>query len=374
MKLFITCLVGLEELLVSELKELGFDNTLKKYAGVEIETDELGVYKINYLSRVAIRVLLQLKTFRCTDRNSLYNHIKSFNWSDYFTQPYTLSIDANIHQVPAIQNSHFAGLVVKDAICDQLKEKNGTRPNIDVKDPDIQLNLFIQNDQAVISFDTSLAPLYKRGYRIEAIEAPIQESLAAAILKMANFSDTDILLDPCAGSGTFLIEAAMMRTKTPAGFFRKKWGFMNAPFFNHEQWTAFKESENSKRIPLEKDKIFGIELNKNHARVMRSQLKFTGFNQVEVVQGDFREFNPKILPNLIIANPPFGKRMGEEEGLISLYRSLGDFMKLKTSKPAKGYIYTASVLLSKQIGLRSKSRFQFKSSGMDAHLLEFELY
>lgn len=373
MKLFITCIQGFEDLLVEELKELGFSEIIPSFCGVFCESDELGIYSINYRSRIAGRVLMPISKFKCFGKVGLYQEAKKIDWESYLPSGATFAIDANVDH-KELRNSQFCCQVVKDAICDQLREKRGNRPSINVSSPDVQLNLFIQGTSAVLSLDTSGAALFKRGYRQESIEAPIQESLAASILRLANYSVQDNLIDPCCGSGTFLMEAAMIATNTPAGFFRKDWGFMRAPFFSKEQWLKIKEQADSERLPLLKNKIKGIEINKNHYRICHRHLKQAGFdNCIELELGDFKDSRDS-LANILVVNPPFGRRLSDEETLISLYRNLGDFMKQKMPKPSKGFVYTASKSLAKQVGLRANQKLALKSSGLEASLLTFDIY
>ena len=158
-------------------------------------------------------------------RESFYNEVRKIPWLDYLDETKTFAIDANITH-PQIRHSLYGAQLVKDAICDVIREKKGVRPSVDVKNPDVQLNIFIQNKRATLSFDTSGMPLYKRGWKESSGEASLPETLAAAILMRAGYSEREILCDPFCGAGTFLIEAACMATQTPAGYFRKKWGFV----------------------------------------------------------------------------------------------------------------------------------------------------
>ena len=267
------------------------------------------------------------------------------------------------------------GQVVKDAICDQLKEKFGTRPEVNVKNPDIQLNLFIHKEHAIVSFDTSGIVLTKRSYRQETVEAPMQEALAAAILLLTNYNGSEIVCDPCCGSGTLLIEAALIATKTPPGFLRTKWGFMSLPEFSNEQWLKVKIQADSKRVPLPKDKIFGADINKQAVHATKVNLRAAGLHQsIDVVQADIRDYEPPVAPNFVLTNPPYGLRLDTVDHLRDLYRDIGDFMKRKTAKPAKGFVFTGSLELSKEVGLASTRRHVLEQSGIDARLLEFDLY
>jgi putative N6-adenine-specific DNA methylase len=373
-ELFVTCGQFLEPLLVKEIQAMGIDRVREGYRGAHVEVDDFNsVYLINYASRIASRVLVPLVKFKCLDRTTLYDGASTVNWTDYIGKEKTFAIDANVtHR--ELKNSLFASQVVKDAVCDHFRHRTGARPHIDPQEPDVQLNLFIQNDWAILSFDTSGLPLHKRGYRMETVEAPMQESLAAALLMLAEYRGDEILYDPCCGSGTLLIEAALMATKTAPGYLRKRWGFMEHPQFSQEQWLKVKMDEDAKRQPLKGD-ISGTDINKNAVRIAKTNLRAAGFHlQVEVIQADFREYTPAKLPNFVICNPPHGKRLDDVEVLKPLYRSLGDFMKRNTEKPAKGFVFTSSQDLAKEVGLAAKRRHVLWSGGIESRLLEFELY
>ena len=375
LNLFITCSSHLEEVLKLEIESLGYDDVRIGFRGVyvNVESDK-DIYRINYCSRIASRVLLPILSFRCNNRNDLYNATASINWRPYLRLSKTLAIDANVDS-KEIRNSLFAAQVVKDAICDQMMDKTGHRPSVDTADPDLQLNLFIRHGKAVLSLDTSGAPLHKRGYRQDAGFAPLRETLAAALLFMANYSPDDVMIDPCAGSGTFLIEAALMASKTPPGIFRKKWGFFNMPDFAEPTWLKVKIEEDAKRIPLVKGRFLGVELNRDIQRMAMANLKAVGLHAYILVSvGDFADYEPDVTPTFLMTNPPYGKRLEEEGRLVPLYRALGDFMKRKMAKPSKGFILSGSAVLSKEVGLAAKRRHVVDNGGIDARLLEFDLY
>lgn len=375
MDLFITCGQGLEPLLAQELGSLGYPQAVTGYRGVNLsEVNFDAVYRINYLSRLAGRVLLPLTRFRCHDSRSLYLGAGKVNWQEYIPPGKTIAIDANVNH-PNLRNSLFAAQVVKDAICDQLIDKTGRRPDVNVRNPDIQLNLFIYNEKAILSFDTSGVPLHKRGYRQESVEAPMQETLAAALLTLADFKGHEIFCDPCCGSGTLLIEAALMASKTPPGFLRTHWGFMHLPAHTNERWLKTKIEADNQRIDFPKGQFFGADINKQAVHACRVNLRAVGLHQVvEVVQYDIREYDPPVAPNFVITNPPYGLRLGEAEHLASLYRAIGDFMKRKTAKPAKGFVFTGNRDLAKEVGLAPTRRHVVENSGIEARLLEFDLY
>lgn len=373
--LFVSCASALEPLLMEELKEMGISSLSMGYRGVFVrEWDWSVIYAINYGSRLASRVLLPLTRFKCLDRRSLYHHAMEINWPLFFEKGKTFAIDANV-QHRELRNSLFAAQVLKDAICDSMRKKTGERPSVQIQNPDLQFHLFIQQQMAIISFDTSGTPLHKRGYRQEAVEAPIQETLAAAILRLARYTKENIYLDPCCGSGTFLIEAALMATHTPPGYLRKQWGFMRHPQYDPSLWLKVRNQIDEKRVSLPPQRLFGIDRSQYAIRASKINLKAAGFSQqIEVQQSDFREYTPAILPDFVLTNPPYGRRLEEEDQLKPLYRALGDFMKHKTAKPSHGYVFTSNLNLAKEVGLAARRRYVLSNGGLDSRLVEYDLY
>jgi len=203
----------------------------------------------------------------------------------------------------------------------------------------------------------------------------LQESLAAALLKIAGYTSQEVLIDPCCGSGTFLIEAALIATNTPPAYFRKHFGFMNHPDFDRTKWLSIKNNKDKQIKALKPGIISGCERDSEVVRICRANLRAVGFErEIEIFGTDFSKFDPKLSYNFLITNPPHGIRIGEEEKLKKLYKLLGDFMKKKLAKPARAFIFTTSSFLGKAIGLATKRRHVLKSSGLDARLLEFDIY
>lgn len=375
MELFVTCGQSIEPLLAKELQSLGYHDIKEGYRGIHVLNASLeAIYRINYLSRLAGRVFLPLSKFQCRDPKALYKAAMAINWLDYIPQGKTIAIDANVTH-PMLRNSLFAAQVVKDAICDQFREKTGDRPTVDTRNPDVQLNLFIHGQSGVISFDTSGQSLHKRGYRHETVEAPMQETMAAALLTLAGYQGTEILYDPCFGSGTLLIEAALMASRTPPGYLRSHWGFFSLPNHSEELWLKVKNEADQLKRPLTKGHFFGTDNNKKAVHATKVNLRVAGIHQfVEIANYDFRQYTPPVSPNFIITNPPHGRRLEEVDQLRPLYRALGDWMKQKTAKPAKGYIFTGSLDLSKEVGLAASRRYVLDNGGIESRLLEFDLY
>ncbi len=350
--MFIVCASGLESLLVEELKELGVC-AKKASRGVFVEKILENVYIANYLSRIAMRVLWPISGFACRNKEDLYREARKIEWKKYLAPQKTLAIDANVTTHPNLKNSHFAALVVKDAVCDYFRDLTGERPSIDLSNPDVQLNLFILNGWATLSLDTSGAPLFKRGYRQETGVAPLPETLAAAILKLCHYNSEDILCDPFCGSGTFLIEAAMISTNTPAGFFRKKWGFFGLPEHQEEKWKQIKNGADKKRVAI--GKIFGCDKDPKMVEICRRNVAKAGF-EIDVFQREVKMFNPPIKPSMVVTNPPFGKRL--EPGLA--LRDLAEFLQ----NISKGGILSSE----DKINIPTRKRVPLFHGGLEAFL------
>jgi putative N6-adenine-specific DNA methylase len=365
-EIFITCATSLEHLLFEELKQLGIPHLRKGYRGVFAPKKMEYIYKVNYCSRLATRVLWPLLQFPCPNRDALYSHAKKISWGQFLKLNQTFSIDANVSSHPNLKHSLFAALVVKDALCDVFREKCGERPNVDNKLPDVQFNLFIHKGIATISFDTSGDPLHKRGYKEGNTIAPLQESLAAAILLKAGYHKDEVLCDPFCGSGTFLIEAAMMATHTPAGFFRKKWGFFHLPDFSEEEWAAIKKEADLKKIPLEKGKIFGADKDGQSLNICAENLASTGFDEdIDLKKQDISLFQPKQTPTLLVTNPPYGKRL---QSFVSTYQLLGDFLRKKQNAGIKSFILAPGKSSIQAIGLPTRSVLSLSNGGLDVDL------
>lgn len=355
-ELFITCPSGLEALLVLELLQLGIKHVRKSFSGVYVPLTMDNVYLINYCSRVATRVLWPLHSFLCRDVKMLYGRAREIDWVNLLNPEQTFAIDANVKH-PKLRHSLHAAQVVKDALCDTLTAHYGGRPSVDVSSPDVQFHLFIDKGHATISYDTSGMPLYKRGYRELGSVAPIQESLAAAILLKANYAGQDVFCDPCCGCGTFLIEAAMIATNTPAGYFRKKWAFMKFPRFSESDWLRVKEEADKKIIPLPEGKIFGADKDRKAMENCRFNLRRTGFDQlINVTCQEVSLYRPVLSPTLVVCNPPYGKRLNLSK---DMYGDLEGF--------TKKYHIPKAFFLSPQ-DLNNTKKFSFFNGGSKVNL------
>lgn len=364
--LFIICPFYLESHLAAELARLGISGARQVHGGVYVPHTEEAIYKINYCSRLATRVLLPLAEFPCRDREDLYKEAKKIDWSLYLDLKKTFAIDANVVSHPALRNSLFAALVVKDAICDSLREKWGERPSVDIASPDVQFNLFVNKGRATLSVDTSGAPLYKRGYRTQSALAPLQENIAAGLLILAGFTAEESLCDPFCGSGTILIEAALMATRTPPGFFRKAWGFLHLPDFSPSAWGKVKEEADKQITPLPPHKIYGADKDAAALEICRENLKATRFHKaIELTHREIASYRPPAPPTLIVSNPPYGKRLQTSH---SLYASAGKFSKDQGAQLKKTYLLNPDVQLIRATGLRLGKSYPLYTGGLNLDL------
>lgn len=373
-ELFVSCVVGQEAVLLLELKELGYE-AREGYGGAYVSYRNFEqVYELNFMLRTASRVLWPISTFDCYDREDLYNGVYAIDWGSYFSLMPTFAVDANV-QHEAFPNSLFAARVVKDAICDQLVKRRGGRPNVDTQHPALRLNLFIEKEKAVLSFDTSGEPLHQRGYRIDGGKAPLRENLAAALLLMAGYRGDEIMVDPCCGSGTLLIEAAMIASRTPPGYLRESFGFVAHPEFDYQAWEKVRRKWLDKVIELPENHFYGIEVAPRAFQSLQRNLQKSGFSHtIQAYCNDFQKIELPIKPNFVMTNLPYGVRLQENERLEPLYKSVGDFLKQKTEKPARGFVFTGNLDLAKRVGLRTTKRHIVNNGGIECRLLEFDLY
>ena len=363
---------GIEELGVAELKEFGIKKVRQIYRGAWFKTDLEYVYRINYYSRLINRILAPLLTFDCHSTNYLQITASKIEWEKLFSLKDTFAIFATVSN-SNIKHSQYASLVLKDAIVDYFREKTGKRPSIDTENPDIWINLHIERNKAVISLDTSGGSLHKRGYRLKSVKAPMQEILAAAIIKISGWDGTTKLLDPMCGSGTLLAEALLHYSKIPSAFRRKKFGFENLPDFDKKKWKEIKDESKRLQRDFPENLISGSDIDKN--AVSTTQVNLNTIPQgekIKVKQVDFRNLSG-IENGTIICNPPYGIRMGNSGQLAELYRDFGDFLKQKC-KGSTAWIYCGNRELIKSIGLKTSAKIPLKNGGLDGRLVKIEVY
>ncbi len=363
---------GIKELGSIELSELGASEVSQIYRGIYFNSDKETLYRINYSTKLASRIMAPLLSFRCRTPEQLYEEAKKVEWTDFLTPENTFAIFSNVSN-SKMRNSQFASLKLKDAIVDYFKERKGKRPSIDTRNPYLWLNLHIQNDWAVISVETSGGSLHRRGYRKNAVEAPMQETVAAAIIKYSEWDGKVPLYDPMCGSGTLLAEALMQYCNIPTGILRKHYGFECLPDYDSGLWARLKKGMNNNVRGLPDGCITGYDISGEAVNLSRTNIdQLPGGKQVKIEKMDFRNI-PSLQNSVIITNPPYGIRMKDSTDLDLFYKDLGDFLKQKCTG-STAYIYFGDRSYLKKIGLKPTWKQPLNSGGLDGRLAKFEMY
>ena len=362
----------MEELCEQELLELGATDTRTAYRGVYFNADKTSLYGINYTSRLLSRVLAPLVTFHCRSTNALMKTAEKIRWEQFFYFDKTFAITSTVVK-SQITNSLYASQVLKDGIADYFRLKFGKRPNVETVNPDVRFNLHIEKDTAVISLDTSGESLHKRGYRLLAGEAPMQETLAAAVIRLSKWDGDNPLWDCMCGSGTILCEALMHYCRIPAQKLRKKFGFFYLPDFELKLWEKLKDELDKKIRTLPKGLIIGSDKSQRIVDVAKSNLSRLPFDDaVDLSCHPFQHVR-QFENGTLITNPPYGIRLGEIEEVRGLYKELGDFLKTKCTGTS-AFIYTGNPELRKSIGLKTSKRIPLVNGKLEGVLLQIDSY
>ena len=362
----------MEELCEQELIELGAINSRLAYRGIYFEADLLTIYRINYTSRTISRVLAPLKSFHCRNADSIMNLAKQIKWDKMFSLDQTFAITSTVSK-STINNSLYASQVLKDGIADYFRANFGKRPNVETVNPDVRFNLFIEKDNAVLSLDTSGESLHKRGYRLLAGEAPMQETLAAAIIRLSKWDGEKPLLDCMCGSGTILCEALMHYCRIPAQKLRKKFGFFHLPDFNKSVWEKFKNETDNQVRPLQKEIIIGSDKSQITINIAKENLSRLPYAENVTLSAHPFQHIKQFESGILITNPPYGIRLGKRDEVENLYKELGDFLKTKC-KGTSAFIYTGEPSLRKHIGLKTSKRIPLVNGKLEGVLLQIDSY
>jgi putative N6-adenine-specific DNA methylase len=370
---FATCARGIEEVLASELGELGAAGITIGRGGVHFSGDQALLYKANLWLRTAIRVLKPILEAPVASPEELYDAVQTIDWSQYLTPDHTLAVDCNVRD-SQITHSKYAALKTKDAICDQFMERIGCRPSVDVDEPMVGLNLHIYRDQAVLSLESSGESLHKRGYRPILTKAPLNEALAAALVLLTGWKGDTPFIDPLCGSGTLAIEAAWIALHRPAGLTRKRFGFQGWMDFDIRLWTQLRDEARRgvlKKLPAP---IFGSDIRKDAIVFSRNNARAAGIGHlVRFEVKDVRDFQPPPgPPGVILCNPPYGARIGEEKELRVLYQTLGEVFRTRCAGWT-AFVFTGNASLARHIGLVPTARIALFNGKIPCQLLKYEL-
>ncbi len=364
-------LPGLEEVLSREIKLLGGTEVEAVKRGVRFKGDLGFLYKSNLWLRTALRILVPISQFKVRNENELYKKVKAIAWEDIFRHSQTFLIDATVFS-EKFTNSLFIAQKCKDAIVDRFREKSGLRPSVHTREPDIRINIHISRENVIISLDSSGESLHKRGYRSRVDRAPIGEVLAAGIISLTGWDKKTNLIDPMCGSGTFLIEAALMAYNIPPNVFRKNFCFRHWKNYDQDLFTLIfdkalekEEAFSAKIIGYDKDEAVMRKARKNLRNALMQE-------QIEINQADFLNFDQDLpATGTLLFNPPYGIKI--EANIPQLYQSIGNTLK-RQFPGYTAWIFTSSQEGIKNIGLKPSKKIKLYNGKLECWLLRYDLY
>ena len=362
---------GLEGVLSDELMALGAQDVRQGKRMVSFKGDKELMYRANFSLRTALRVLKPIYSFKSTDADDLYDQVKKFHWEDIMTEGNTFSIDCTVYS-ETFKHSRFVTYRVKDAIADYFMERCGKRPSIRLNAPDYQFNVHISGNDVTISLDSSGEPLYKRGWRVAQTDAPINEVLAAGIIKLSGWDGKSNLVDPMCGSGTFLIEAALIAANINPGVYRKEYAFQKWPDYDADLYDTIYNDDSGEREFAHK--IYGYDILGKAVAVANANIKNAGLSQyIEVERIPLEELETVPEKGVLITNPPYGERLTSDE-LPKLYATLGTKLK----KVFVGYdcwlIVGKNKELIDNLGLKASLHYPLLNGDIECELREYVIF
>jgi putative N6-adenine-specific DNA methylase len=370
--LFATVPLGAEELTAAELMKLNASEVKTTRGGVSFSGDRKILYRSLLQLRTASRLLVQLAQFSCSSPEELYDGIRALAWEEILNPEMTISVDCSLRD-SAITHSHFAALKTKDAIVDLLRDKTGRRPDVDTKSPDLRINLHILKNQATVSLDASGEPLDRRGWRLDRNDAPLRETLAAAIMMHTGWDGAVPLMDPMCGSGTLLLEGAAIATGNPAGGGRQ-FGIMRWPDFDKRLWEQVLREEKAKVVESLSVPVLGYDKDPKAIIACRENARRAGLSYtVAFDRKPFEEIEPSGHQGILVMNPPYGLRMGDKTELEHLYKKIGEVFKKRFSGWT-AYLLAGDLELARLVGLKPSRRFVLFNGPLECRLLKYELY
>lgn len=369
-KFFATCPRGLEDELAKEFHVLGGKEICVTPGGVECQGEFSLCYRLNLESRIASRILWRVGHGSYRHEEDLYRLALQLPWPQWFSVNSRIKVRLVAQQSP-LTSLEFATLRVKDAICDRFLRELKKRPEVDKRNPDIQVVVFVDEGQVVWYLDTTGSPLFKRGWRQAAGEAPLRENLAAGILRLAGWTGEQVLLDPMCGAGTFLIEAALMAKGIPPGG-RREFDFSHLKNMDQPAWDRVRQ-EVSEANPLNQAlNIFGYDHDAQALSTARSNLQYLKLSEIQVNQADVLEITPPAAKGIIVTNPPYGVRLGNQTTLEEWYPKFGDVLKQRFSGWTV-YVLTADCRFPKLIRLAPSRKIPLFNGGLESRLYEFQM-
>ena len=362
--------LGLEGVLADELRNLGADDVAEGNRVVYFKGDKEMLYRANFACRTAVRVLKPFLTLRSDSADDLYEQLKSFDWEQLMTVKTTFAIDATVYS-ENFNNSRFVTYRVKDAIADFFSEKYGKRPSIRLDNPEIRLDVHISGRDVTLSLDSSGEPLFKRGWRVAQTDAPINEVLAAGIILLSGWRGETDLVDPMCGSGTFLIEAALIAANIAPGVYRDNFAFQQWPDYDADLFDKIYNDDSAEREFTHK--IYGSDIEGKAIAIARANVKNAGLNKyVELERRDINDINEVPAGGTLISNPPYGERLNMED-IEQLYSDLGYKFK-HTFQGYNVWLICFNEELYHKVGLKPSVRYKLNNGGLDCELLQYVIF
>ena len=365
---------GLEELLAEEIKVLGGKNIQLLTRGVQFEGDKKLLYRANYELRTALRILVPVASFQVSSDNVLYEKVRDINWHQWMNVDNTLAVDA-VTFSENLNHSHFIALRTKDAIVDQFRGRTGKRPSIDTEKPDLAIQVHIgREDLCTVSLDSSGVSLHQRGTKLLSTAAPVNEVLAAGMILLSGWDKKTPLMDFMCGSGTILMEAAMILRNIPPQFKREYFSFHHWKDFDPALWSeVVKEAQ--ERIVTAPRLIYGIDINKNAVNKAIANIQGAGLEDVIQIESRSFQLSPPPADNgVIITNPPYGERLNDDQEVLNgLYRAIGDKLK-QDYKGWWAWLISSNTQALKHIGLHPTKKRTLFTGPLECKFLGYELF
>ncbi|MGB8856251.1 MAG: class I SAM-dependent RNA methyltransferase [Burkholderiales bacterium] len=368
---FAPCPRGLEAPLADELRELGAHDVAAADAGVSFSGDFALCYRVNLQSRIASRILWSIDTWEYKTEDDVYEGVKGLPWDKCFTVSKTIAVTVNAVKCP-LRSLDFITLLIKDAVCDRFRDLCSERPSVETHNPDVRIHAFLNATHVTLYLDTSGEALFKRGLRVSSGDAPLKENLAAGILRMANWKPGIPLVDPMCGSGTFLLQAAQIALDIAPGL-NRPFGFANLLNFDEKSYAQIHEELIARCKPVTKLPIYGSDLYGEALDDAKANLQAAGLTDaVQLKQANVLEISPPAESGIMVMNPPYGVRLGEQRDLAEFYPKLGDVLKQKFSG-WNAYILSADMRLPKLIHLAASKRTPLFNGKLECRLFEYKM-
>ena len=362
--------LGLEGVLADELRALGAEDVVEGNRVVAFKGDKEMLYRANFACRTAVRVLKPFLKLHSSSADDLYEQLKDFDWEQLMTVKTTFAIDATVYSED-FNNSRFVTYRVKDAIADYFNDKYGKRPSIRLTNPDIRLDVHIAGREVTLSLDSSGDPLFKRGWRVAQTDAPINEVLAAGIILLSGWDGKTDLIDPMCGSGTFLIEAALIGANIAPGVYRDHYAFQQWPDYDADLFEKVYNDDSAEREFTHK--IYGSDIEGKAIAIARANVKNAGLNKyIELERRDFNDIELVPEGGTLISNPPYGERLNVDD-IEELYREMG-FKFKHTFKGYNIWLICNNEELHHKVGLKPSVRYKLNNGGLDCELLQYVIF